>query len=111
MDIITGAKVVNLTSHTITELTTGISYPTSGVVARADTKSVKVQTINGIPVYKTELLDIVGLPEPVEGTIYVVSALTLKIVPDDRTDVVATGNPQRNEFDKIIGCKGFRAKG
>ena len=104
-------KIVNLTSHTITELTSGQSFPASGRVARADTRSVKVLTINGIPVYKTELLGIEGLPAPVEGTIYIVSALTLKKVPDDRTDVVATGNPQRNEHDKIIGCKGFRAKG
>lgn len=104
-------KVVNLTRHSITEVTTGKVFPTSGRIARVDTVNVDTQFIDDIPVYLTTLSEVIGLPEPEEGTVFIVSALTLKQVPDDRTDVLATGNTQKNEHDKIIGCKGFRRKG
>lgn len=101
-------KFVNLTSHPITEITTGNTYERSGIVARVKTKSEKIDTHMDSPIYVTTFGEVEGLPEPVEGTYYIVSALILNAIPKDRTDVVAPGNVQRDQKGKIIGCMGFK---
>lgn len=101
---------VNLTAHDIYEVTTGQKFPASGRVARVKTMSVTTDTISSIPIYDIKFGEIQGLPDPADNTIYIVSALTLKAVPEHRTDVVAPGSVQRNEHGQVIGCVGFRAK-
>lgn len=103
-------KIVNLTAHTINEVTTGNSYPASGIVARVKSSTTKVGQHGGCPIYVSEFSDIEGLPEPVENVVYIVSALALNAVPAHRTDVVAPGNLQRDEKGQPIGCVGFRRK-
>lgn len=101
-------KLINLTSHTITEVTTGTKIPRSGIVARVKAPTAKINSINSIPVYQTTLGEVEGLPEPQENTLYIVSALALNAVPTDRTDVVSPGRAQRDEHGQVIGCVGFR---
>ena len=103
-------NLVNLTNHEINELTTGITIPPSGIRAEVTTIPRQVGTLNGSPVFRTELGTVIGLPEPQEGTIYIVSSLVLNLVPKERTDVVAPGNPRRNTKKQVIGCMGFKAK-
>lgn len=104
-------KFINLTSHSITEVTTGMTIPRSGIVARVKTQCDKVATHLGVPIYETTLNgDIEGLPEPEEGTVYIVSSLVLNSIPINRVDVVAPGNVQRDHKRRIVGCIGFRRK-
>ena len=101
-------EFVNLTSHTITEVTTGTIIPRSGIVARIKAATNKVTKHNEIPVYQTIFGEIEGLPEPKENTIYIISALALNAVPKNRTDVVSPGRVCKSEHGEIIGCIGFR---
>ena len=103
-------KIVNLTAHTINEVSTGNSYPVSGIVARVKQQTVTAYRHAGIPVYRSKMGEVEGLPATVEGTIYIVSALALMAVPKDRTDVVSPGSLQRNERGQPIGCMGFRTR-
>ena len=103
-------KFINLTAHDITEVTTGIVIPASGTIARVNTSKTKVATHAGIPMYKTEVGSIEGLPEPETDVIYIVSGLSLGAVPAHRTDVVSPGNLQKNPTGQILGCLGFRTK-
>ncbi len=101
--------IINLTPHTITEVTTGISYEPSGIVCRMDTATELDYSIDGLPVYKTKYGKLQGLPEPQENVWYIVSGLCLnspEIV--GRKDVLAPGNLVRNENGQPVGCRGFR---
>ena len=101
-------KIVNLTSHTINEVTTGTAYPVSGIVARVKQTTIKQREFAGIPIYESQFSDIEGLPARQVGVIYIVSALALSAIPVNRDDVVAPGNLQRNEHGQPVGCVGFR---
>ena len=101
---------VNLTPHQIDEQTTGLSIPSTGI-ARIKMQSRVIDTVEGVPLYHSYYVgNLEGLPEPVEGVIYIVSALALNAVPADRTDVVAPGDAVRDEAGRVIGCKGFRCR-
>lgn len=101
-------KTINLCPHAIV-LNDGYVVGTSGIVARVsasytefDENGVCEQTFGAIQ----------GLPEPVEGTAYVVSALVLAAAKQSgRTDCIApaTGHPdcKRNESGQIISVPGF----
>lgn len=102
--------IINLTAHTIDEVTTGQSYPTSGVIARVKQVTITKGYFDKIPLYSTTFGAIEGLPDPQKDTIYIVSALALNAVPSHRTDVVAPGNIMRNEHGQPLGCVGFRTK-
>lgn len=101
---------VNLTPHQIDEQTTGLSIPSSGV-ARIKMQSRIIDTVDGVPLFHSYYAgNLENLPEPVEGTIYIVSALALNAVPVERTDVVAPGDVVRDGKGRVIGCKGFRCR-
>lgn len=52
--------------------------------------------------------EIVNLPEPVEGTCYVVSALVAKAaVEQGRDDVLCPGDLVRDEKGVVVGCNGL----
>ena len=96
-------KIINLTPHTIN--ISDLVIPSSGI-ARAKQESKQVDTIDEIPVYNTVYGEVENLPEPQDGVIYVVSALTAQAVPD-RKDVYITFGAVRDEAGKIIGCTGL----
>lgn len=100
--------IINLTQHTITEVTTGLSFPPSGRVVRVRTASRLVKLHGQCPVYSYTPEEVIGLPEPQEGTIFIVSALALTHI--DRPDVVAPGPVHKDELQRPVGCFGFRQK-
>lgn len=102
--------IINLTSHSITEVSTNTVIPASGRVVRVKASTIKVAEADGMPIYQSTFGAIDGLPDPQPNTMYVVSSLVLNALPDDRTDVVAPGNLQRDENGNPIGCYGFRIK-
>ena len=80
-----------------------LKVPSSGI-ARAAQSRFTVGTINGIPVNKTSFGQVENLPEPEEGVILVVSALTAQACPE-RGDVYITDDAVRDEAGRIIGCR------
>lgn len=96
-------KIVNLTPHTIN--INDLVIPSSGI-ARAKQESKQVGEIGRIPVYNTVYGEVENLPEPQDGVIYVVSALTAQAVPD-REDVYITFGAVRDADGRIIGCTGL----
>lgn len=108
-------KLINLTPHEIKIVDekgdVKLIIPPSGKVARVKTRQEVVGRIDDIPVVKTVLEGIEGLPEPKEGHIYIVSSLVAQNVKD-RDDVIAPDtSPQgvmRDEKGNIIGVKRFQ---
>ena len=101
-------QIINLTAHSITEVTTGLTFPATGKVVRVKQSTTKVAEHMGIPLYSTVFGQVEGLPEPTPDTIYIVSALALQAIPSTRKDVVSPGNILKDEHGKIVGCTGFR---
>ncbi|TVX85591.1 hypothetical protein [Paenibacillus agilis] len=111
-------NLVNLTSETINLIPEGlngpiITIPPSGQVARSSTTyqeaKSKRKVINMIEVDGTQIpvlkpyMEIEGIPDPVENTIYIVHAMvTLRI---NRSDVVSVYEPIKNLKGEIIGYK------
>jgi hypothetical protein len=100
--------LINLTPHTITEVTTGVAIPASGRVVRIKASTVKTSDFLGFPIFESILGSIEGLPEPEEGVMYLVSALVMSACPH-RMDLLAPGNAVRNEHGQTCGCVGFRS--
>lgn len=96
---------INLTPHAI-NIIIGNETKTiepSGIIARVAISQEKIGEIDGIPVFRNTYGKPEGLPEPQEGTYYIVSALLAQAVPE-REDVLITSNPIRDEAGRIIGC-------
>lgn len=74
----------------------------SGVVARLITETISLGEIDGMPITETRLKEIVGLPEPKENTLYIVSEYVAKYC-QDRDDVYFPNETIRNEQKKVIG--------
>ena len=113
--------LVNKTPHTVnlvTEDGTKISLEPVLPTPRVSSSSVKtaVYTItddNGVehtitreaPVFG----EVVDLPEPQEGVLYIVSMLVAARA-QNRTDLVSPGRQLRNEAGQVIGCAGLQGK-
>ena len=106
-------KIVNLTPHELNiYLPNGkvLTIKPSGTVARVRTSQMKEGSVYGIPVVRTQYLDVEGLPPKKEDTIYIASTLVTQIARQMmRNDVFApdTG-PQsavRDETGRIIGVR------
>lgn len=99
-------KFINLTGHIVTDTNTGKSFEPQGCV-RVKATTERVYRANGIPVYRTTVVAEDPLPDPVEGTAYIVSNLYLNACTE-RTDVVAPGKVVRGADGEPIACRGFR---
>lgn len=114
-------KVVNLTPHAIcvqTEAGDLARFEASGLVARVGTERAEVPAVAGFRVVAQTLGDVTGLPEPQAGTIYIVSALVLSALKEERAqgisnragvDVFApdTGPDAIRENGQIVAVRGF----
>jgi hypothetical protein len=94
-------RVVNLTPHAIH--VGDRTIPPSGAVARVSTASVAVGKHDGIPIVRTNYGQVEGLPEPEEGTLYVVSSLVRLACPD-RADLASPALLVRDQEGRVIGC-------
>lgn len=101
-------KIINLTPHVITVVNGNdrIEIKPSGLIPRVSVKTVPVGDVNGIPLFRNEYGNVVDLPDPVDGTLYVVSGL-LKSACPERTDLVVPAKQIRDEQGRIIGCEGL----
>lgn len=96
---------VNLTPHAIV-LNDGNSFPPSGDVARV-TASYTAFDERGVA--KVTFGEVSSLPEPVDGTLYIVSALVAQAAKRDDVVSPATGHAEavRNEKGHIVSVPGF----
>lgn len=103
--------IINLTPHDIRVVIgeeVWTFYPTIPA-ARVKTNNVLVGMVDEFPIYQVVYEDIEGLPEPMEDTVYVVSAIVATAVKD-RPDVIApdTGSTSiRLENGGLYAVRGF----
>lgn len=100
-------EIKNLTPHPITIVVSDdISYIVApcGIVARCTSETKVIGNINGIPKTQTVYGEVIGLPEPKENTIYIVSAIVAKACPN-RDDLVIPNETIRDANGIVIGCK------
>ena len=84
-------------------------------MSRTDLSSIKLDTIEDqpnlrIPSATLEPICIIGLPEPADGTLYIVSSMVLDVAKKiGRTDCIApdTDWAIRNEQGHIVSVPGF----
>lgn len=102
-------KIINLTPHDINIITESYkpvaTFKSEGI-ARVGTESVQTGEVNGIPVFSTEFGEVIGLPEPQERTVFIVSLITRQACPG-RKDLLIPSHLIRDEDGKIIGCVGL----
>lgn len=102
-------KFVNLTQHDLTiilENGDGLVLPASGEVARVTFSTQQVDEVDGIPIYKTIYEpEVTGLPEPEDGTIFIVSSLAAQTAK--RHDVLAPTKLIRDDDGQVIAAGGF----
>lgn len=102
-------KIVNLTPHPIKIIVGDKSIvvePTSPPARlQESTENIGSISINGIdiPVIKKYLGNVSGVPEPVDGVIYIVSLPVASAM--NRKDVLAIGESIRDEKGNVIGAK------
>lgn len=102
--------LVNLTPHSIVFVLPGgigRTVPPSGQVARCTVQRTQVGTVDvagaSVPVHRSVFGAVTGLPDPVDGTIYLVSALVATAVR--RPDVVMVDDAVRGGDGQIVGCR------
>jgi hypothetical protein len=104
-------KFINLTPHTINIFDEGgkeqvLSTPPSGTIARCTVENIKIDEKKGIPLFKSSFGEVIDLPDPKDGTIYIVSMLIRSALPN-RKDLASPGQLLRDEDGRPIGCKGL----
>ena len=104
-------EIVNLTPHEVKIVDGGNNvvavFPSDGV-ARASQHDVLVDEINSIPVVKTEFGEVLGLPEPTEGTVFIVSRITVEAARAQglsTDDLLVTSGAVRDDQGRIVGCR------
>jgi len=104
-------KIVNLTPHAIViqGLNETLTVAPSGQLARLSvTREVRPSIIVGdviVPVTRPSLGVIIGLPDPVEGTVLIVSAFVAEAAK--RADVMSPGELVRDSAGVIVGARGL----
>jgi len=99
--------IVNLTPHEVkfVDGNSVWSIPSAGV-ARVETLVEKARElpVSGIPVVRATKGEVVNLPNPSKGTIYIVSAMVREAVPH-RTDVFSPHGLVRDDAGNVVGCE------
>ena len=104
-------NLVNLTPHALNIFDEAgenqlVTVAPSGTVARCAVNSTKVGEVDGVSLFTSVFGEVEDLPEPVEGTIYVVSMLVRSALTG-RKDLASPGDLIRNEAGQPVGCKGL----
>jgi len=104
-------KFVNLTPHEIVVSTRNIkkTIGPSGQIARVETSQQHETWLDGIELVRTVYGDVIGVPEPEDGVVYIVSSLVASRLPE-RVDVVApdTGPTAIRENGQIVAVTRFQ---
>lgn len=99
-------KIVNLTPHRVNIVKSDneiISLESEGQVRCAQANK-KVGEIDGIPVIQSCYGAVIGLPEPKQDTVYIVSSICAQRIYG-RSDVFVVADTVRDTRGKIIGCR------
>lgn len=106
-------EVINFTPHTVTIVgedgATLKSYPSMGV-ACAKQYAESIGELDGVELVSMKYGEPEELPEPSEGTYYIMSIITAnaaKAVGRGSDDLLITADPVRNESGQIVGYKRF----
>jgi len=104
-------RIVNLTPHEVKIVDGGNNvvavFPSDGV-AWVSQYDVLVDEINSIPVVKTEFGEVLGLPEPAEDTVFIVSRITVEVARArglNTDDLLITSGAVRDDQGRIVGCR------
>lgn len=101
-------KFVNLTPHEITLVDNNDKviaiFPPSGNIARVSARTIRVASINNIPISTTSYGEVEGLPEPNDNEVYIVSSLVAQRC-QSRKDIFIPNESVRDEKGRIIGCR------
>lgn len=100
-------QLVNLTPHPLTLFRldgSTVTVSPSGTVARVSQTSDQVGTVNGVALVRSQFGEVIDLPAPQDGVIYIVSALVRGAVPD-RGDLASPGDLVRNDQGAVVGCR------
>lgn len=107
--------IVNLTPHDVNVLLEDgviLTFPPTIPAARVKTNNVLIGMVGEIPIYQVVYEDVENLPEPMEDTVFIVSAIVATAVKD-RMDVFApdTGasaiRGEGGKGSKIDAVRGF----
>lgn len=102
-------KIINLTSHKLNILDETknqiLVLEPSGIEARINVTRRLANKVDDVPFFVTEPGEPVGLPEPREGTIYIVSGMFRS--HSDRPDLYQPGELVRDDEGLPVGCIGL----
>lgn len=113
-------KMVNLTPHELVLMDESgenevARIPVAGEAARVETRATQTGTVEidgvSVPIVSTEFGEVKNLPDPQDGTTYVVSIIVVQAVRGLRDDVVApdtgpsafrfTDGPQKGQIKGV----------
>ena len=97
-------KFVNLIGHDITISGYG-TLPKADKPCRVETEQMIIGKLAGVPIVKTEFIKLVNLPDPEDGTYFIVNRITMDFIPFGREDVfcVDTGPTViRDEYGQVV---------
>ena len=104
-------KVINCCDHDVSICNRGgdiiKTYEPSGNWARVS-HVITIKHIDGVPTKVRKDKKIVGLPEPGEDTMYIVSNILMNACPD-RKDLLSCGSKVCNRYGKPIGWTTFQS--
>lgn len=106
-------NIINLTPHEIVMVGEDdkvlVRYPSQGI-ARAVAMAKPIGEVNGIPLVEMSYGEPCGLPEPVEGTMLIVSMLTAAAAAEygrSVDDLLITADLVRDDHGNVVGCRKF----
>jgi hypothetical protein len=103
-------NLVNCTPHALNIIRADASVCTlekSEFLARVKVTREIVRIEDGIEISKSVFGEVEGLPEPVQGTLFVVSLVVLE--RSTRTDLLSPGELVRGADGQPVGCKGLNS--
>jgi len=106
-------KVVNLTPHEVVVMSDNREvvdrYPATGQIARvSEVIEPDNLDLGGVPVVRKRHAEVVGLPEPQDEVLYLVSVIVPPAVPDRNDLIVPDTGPDsavRDDGGRIIGVR------
>ena len=110
----TTIKFENLTKHHINVIRSdgGVdSIPPSGREARVYSEQDRMSTVNGYDVVQTRWGTVVGVPDPIEGTVYITSSLVAMALPERQDIVTPNTHPRavvRDSEGNVQAVKSFQ---
>lgn len=99
---------INLTPHTVNIITNDgeLILEPSGNLARVSTVEESDGILDGVEIFRLTYGSVEGLPDPVEGTHYVVSKMVRDALPE-RPDLFYPTRLIRDETGRIVGAGGL----